>query len=74
MLSIGARLCSIVLMDRPDICAFFVEIEDPRVERTRRHDLVEVIVMAVLGVICNADGWPDIAYAFTGCVGSRRRE
>ena len=61
MLSIGARLCSIVLMDRPDICAFFVEIEDPRVERTRRHDLVEVIVMAVLGVICNADGWPDIA-------------
>jgi predicted transposase YbfD/YdcC len=53
-------MCSIVSMDRPDICAFFGEIEDPRVERTRRHDLVEVIVMAVLAVICNADGWPDI--------------
>ena len=48
-------------MDRPSICAFFGEIEDPRVERTRRHDLVEIIVMAVLAVICNADGWPDIA-------------
>ena len=56
-----AKPCSIVFMDRPDICVFFGEIEDPRVERTRRHDLVEVIVMAVLGVICNADGWPDIA-------------
>jgi len=47
-------------MVRPEICVFFGDIEDPRVERTRRHDLVDIIVMAVLAVICNADGWPDI--------------
>lgn len=51
-----------VRMVRPEICVFFGELEDPRVTRTRRHDLVEIIVMAVLAVICNADGWPDIAH------------
>jgi DDE_Tnp_1-associated len=53
-------MCSIVSMDRLDICALFGEIEDPRATRTRRHDLVEIIVMAVLSVISNANGWPDI--------------
>ncbi len=39
----------------------FADLEDPRVERTRAHDLHEIIMMAVLAVIANADGWDDIA-------------
>jgi predicted transposase YbfD/YdcC len=40
---------------------YFAEIEDPRVERTRRHELLDIIVMAVCAVICGADDWVDVA-------------
>jgi predicted transposase YbfD/YdcC len=39
----------------------FAEIEDPRVERTRRHELLDIIVIAVCAVICSADDWVDVA-------------
>ncbi|MBX3126099.1 MAG: transposase family protein [Polyangiaceae bacterium] len=32
-------------------------LEDPRVERTRRHDLDETLAIAVLAVLAGADGW-----------------
>ena len=37
------------------------EISDPRVERTRRHLLVDILVMAICGVICGAESWEEIA-------------
>ena len=40
--------------------AYFAEIEDPRVERTRRHELLDIIVIAVCAVICSADDWVDV--------------
>ncbi len=44
-----------------EIGEFFQGIPDPRVERTRKHDLVEIIVMSVLATICAADTWRDVA-------------
>jgi predicted transposase YbfD/YdcC len=38
----------------------FAGLTDPRVERTRRHKLLDIIVIAICGVICAADGWTDI--------------
>lgn len=38
----------------------FDELKDPRVERGKRHPLVNVIVLALLATICGADGWDDI--------------
>jgi predicted transposase YbfD/YdcC len=35
-------------------------IEDPRVERTRKHPLETILVMSVLAVICGADGFVGI--------------
>lgn len=35
-------------------------IEDPRVERTRIHELQDILVLAVLAVMCGAEGWEDI--------------
>jgi hypothetical protein len=35
-------------------------VEDPRVDRTKAHDLQEILVLAVLAVLCGADGWEDI--------------
>ena len=40
--------------------AYFAEIEDPRVERTRRHELLDIIVIAICAVICSADDWVDV--------------
>jgi len=38
----------------------YFELEDPRVERTRAHLLIDIIVMAILAVIAGAKGWEDI--------------
>ena len=36
-------------------------LNDPRIERTKRHDLLEIIVIALCGIICGADSWVEIA-------------
>lgn len=40
--------------------SIFEAIEDPRVERTKQHQLIDISVIAILGVLCGADGWVDI--------------
>lgn len=40
--------------------AYFAELEDPRNEHQCDHPLINVIVIAILGVICGADGWVDL--------------
>ena len=39
------------------LLAAFSEIPDPRVERTRAHPLVNILIMALLGAMSGADGW-----------------
>lgn len=43
------------------ITVHFADLSDPRVERTRLHPLVNVLTIALLGVICGAEGWDDLA-------------
>jgi transposase InsO family protein len=35
----------------------FADLRDPRVERTKRHKLLDIVVLAICGVICGADDW-----------------
>lgn len=42
------------------LVACFSRIEDPRVERTRIHDLTDILILSVLAVIAGAEGWEDI--------------
>jgi predicted transposase YbfD/YdcC len=35
-------------------------IPDPRIERSRRHNFLDILVIAVCAVICGAEGWTDI--------------
>ena len=40
---------------------FFSELPDPRTGPARRHDLTEMILMALCAVLCGADSWVDVA-------------
>jgi predicted transposase YbfD/YdcC len=42
------------------LMAHFERLDDPRVERTRKHDLLDLIAVALCAVICGADSWPDV--------------
>lgn len=41
----------------------FAGTEDPRMERTRRHKLLDIIVVAICAAICGTDDW----VAIQGC-------
>ena len=43
-----------------DLETIFSQVEDPRVERTKRHRLQDSIILAIGGVICGAEGWVEI--------------
>ncbi len=38
----------------------FSKIKDPRIDRTKRHKLIEILIIAILAVICGADSWVDV--------------
>ncbi|MGJ5672622.1 MAG: ISAs1 family transposase [Nostochopsis sp.] len=38
----------------------FQDIKDPRVERTKKHQLTDILVIAILAVIAGAQGWEDM--------------
>ena len=42
------------------ISVYFGEVEDPRVDRTKLHRLLDIVAIALLGVICGADSWTEI--------------
>lgn len=43
------------------LATHFMRLPDPRVRRTRRHALVDILVITVCAVICGADDWVAIA-------------
>ncbi len=38
----------------------FSNLKDPRVERTKLHKLMDILVIAICAVICGADGWEEV--------------
>ncbi len=43
-----------------DLSDCFTEIKDPRVDRTKKHLLKDILVISILAVIAGAEGWEDI--------------
>lgn len=39
---------------------FFINLDDPRIERNLRHNFMDIIVMAICAVIANANDWNEI--------------
>jgi predicted transposase YbfD/YdcC len=38
----------------------FATLPDPRVDRTKRHQLLDIVTIALCAVICGADSWVDV--------------
>ena len=38
----------------------FDDLEDPRMDRTRLHELLDIITITICGVVCGADSWVEI--------------
>ena len=54
---------------RGRVVEHFAGLVDPRVERAKRHELLDLVVITIRGVICGADNWVEIAE-----FGNARRE
>ena len=48
-------------MPAGNISIHFASISDPRIERSKKHKLIDIITITICGVICGADGWVDVA-------------
>ena len=42
------------------IAEHFNDIEDIRIERGKKHKLIDIITISICAVVCGADGWIDI--------------
>ena len=49
------------LKPKNGIAEHFASVQDPRIERTKNHLLIDILTIAILAVICGADGWVGIA-------------
>ena len=42
------------------IVEYFAALDDPRIDRSKRHKLLDIVTIAICGTICGADNWVDI--------------
>jgi predicted transposase YbfD/YdcC len=39
----------------------FAQLKDPRMNRTKKHSLGDILAIAIAAIICGADGWTQVA-------------
>ena len=47
-------------MDGKNVLDYLAIVPDPRMERTRLHELPEILFMALCAVLCGAEGWTHV--------------
>jgi predicted transposase YbfD/YdcC len=48
------------LKPKHSIAEHFDDIEDTRIDRGKKHKLIDIITISICAVVCGADGWIDI--------------
>ncbi len=48
------------LKPKDSIAEHFSDIKDIRIERRKKHKLIDIITISICAVVCGADGWEDI--------------
>ena len=46
--------------NRPGLVGFLEEVADPRVDRTRDHKLIDILIIGVCSIICGGEGFNDM--------------
>ncbi len=49
-----------IIQDKLLFLNAFSSVEDPRVNRTKDHELIEILAITICGIICGADNWVAI--------------
>ena len=47
-------------MQPKNLLDYLMLIPDPRVDRTRRHELADIVFIALAAVLCGAEGWTQV--------------
>ena len=47
-------------MEPSTLLQYFAHINDPRIERHKLHDLLDIILLAICAVMSGSEGWEDI--------------
>ena len=47
-------------MIRSNLYDYFAKLSDPRLNRNKKHNLADIIVLSILAVICGAESWDSI--------------
>jgi predicted transposase YbfD/YdcC len=42
------------------VARYFADLPDPRVDRTKKHSLTDILVIALCAVVCGADSWEEV--------------
>jgi len=50
----------VIVSTTPVILSHFEALTDPRMERTKRHLLIDMVAIALCAAICGAEGWADV--------------
>lgn len=45
---------------RISLLDYFADLQDPRIDRCKRHSLLDIITIAICAVICGADSWVQV--------------
>jgi hypothetical protein len=51
---------SIPVQPSVPLASHFAILQDPRVDRTKQHTLLDLVVIALCAVLCGAEGWEDM--------------
>ena len=46
--------------NRPDLVSYLGEVTDPRMDRTRDHKLIDILVIGICSIICAGEGFNDM--------------
>lgn len=50
------------MTNKPSIVTAFAAVDDPRIDRTKKHLLIDIITISICATICGAEGWEDIEF------------
>ena len=58
--SLATGSASVENTQNSPLLSIFSKLEDPRMDRTKKHDLVNIIAIAICAVVSGADSWVDM--------------